>query len=107
MQHFDSFAEMQRDAERRVMEMQKRAMAAVENIEPPPHGEPLPPSVKKDEPQDCRRTPPNEHPPQNLFSSLGLSGEDSERALLIVIIILLMREDADHRLILALLYILM
>lgn len=105
MQHFDSFAQMQRDAERRVMEMQKRAMAAVENIENRPFREPPPPNNEGQ--NDCRPTTPSEAPAQNILSSLGLSGEDSERALLIVIIILLMREDADHRLILALLYILM
>lgn len=107
MQQFDSFAQMQRDAERRVMEMQKRAMAAVENVEAPPHREAVPLPEKKEENNDCRPAPTSEQTTKSLLSLLNLSGEDSERALLIVIIILLMREDADQRLIMALLYILM
>lgn len=111
MQHFDSFAQMQRDAERRVMEMQRRAMAAVEKDEPKPPREtaaselsitrpPAPP--KKEE-----KFPDKPTSRSHILPGFDLSGEDSERALLIVIILLLLREDADERLILALLYILL
>ena len=36
MQQFESFAQMQRDAAMRVMEMQRRAQAAMRNAAPPP-----------------------------------------------------------------------
>lgn len=103
MQQFDSFAQMQRDAERRVMEMQKRAMAAVEvpdaalpreSSEPPAD---LSPAEGKEETQQSN----------SVLSLPELSPEESERALIIMILMLLLREQADERLILALLYILM
>ncbi len=111
MQQFDSFAQMQRDAERRVMEMQRRAMAAVEKDSPKPKPQsPVSECVEKRPPAPPERIEkcpdrPNER--QNILPGLSLSGEDSERALLIVMILLLLREDADERLILALLYILL
>ena len=106
MQQFDSFAQMQRDAERRVMEMQRRAMAAVEKDEPKPPCECIEkrPPAQPDPSKDCHDKP-NSHP--HIPPGFDLSGEDSERALLIVIILLLLRENADERLILALLYILL
>ena len=106
MQQFDSFAQMQRDAERRVMEMQRRAMAAVEKDEPKPPCECIEkrPPVKPDKSKECFDKP---NPRSHILPGFDLSGEDSERALLIVIILLLLREDADERLILALLYILL
>lgn len=102
MQRFDDFAQMQRDAERRVMEMQKRAMAAVENTEVPPQTANKQSSLPDKNPPEPGRETLNKH----IIPGLNLSGEDSEKALLIMILFLLLREEADERLILTLLYIL-
>lgn len=102
MQHFDDFAQMQRDAERRVMEMQKRAMAAVENTDIYPQNSNKPSAQPNKKPPETRREPPNKH----IIPGLNLSEGDSEKALLIMILLLLLREEADERLILTLLYIL-
>lgn len=119
MQQFDSFAQMQRDAERRVMEMQKRAMAAVEGSDPPPillaaptadrdEGAPFdsaPPdsAESSDEGADPSSAPLS--PLNELFPGLNLSDEDAERALILAIL-LLVREQADRNLVLLLLYLL-
>lgn len=103
MQHFDDFAQMQRDAERRVMEMQKRAMAAIENTDVLPQRPNKPTTLPNKNPPEPRYETPNKH----IIPGLNLSGEDSEKALLIMILFLLLREEADERLILTLLYILM
>lgn len=119
MQQFDSFAQMQRDAERRVMEMQKRAMAAVESSDPPPIIIPEPTHGSE---RDAADGAPTEMPafsdetavqpaaspsPLNeLFPGLNLSDEDAERALIIAVL-LLIREQADRNLILLLLYLMM
>ena len=111
MQQFESFAQMQRDAERRVMEMQKRAMAAVETSDPPPvifpnspvsgcmdeakdspSPEPLPEVSAPSEPPDS--TPPAE-----------TDREDAERALLLATLFLV-KDHADPRLLFLLLYLL-
>jgi hypothetical protein len=107
MQQFDNFAQMQRDAERRVMEMQKRAMAAVENTDMPPIS-PQTQDKAHDMPEFSQLKPhEKQHElPKHTFPELNLSDEDSERALLIMILFLLLREEADERLILTLLYIL-
>ena len=106
MQQFDSFAQMQRDAALRVMAMQKRARIAVENSDPPPVFIEAP---EKEEPDNISGgTELTQPPPKNtILPGLELSEEDSERALVIMILLLLMREQADERLLFALLYILM
>lgn len=107
MQHFEDFAQMQRDAERRVMEMQKRAMAAVENTDislQEKREKNEKPVASHENPHESHRAPLNK---QHIIPGLNISDEDSEKALLIIILLLLLREDADERLILTLLYILM
>ena len=107
MQQFESFAQMQRDAAMRVMEMQRRAQAA---MRPSPSMPGLPASAE----------PPEDSPlcePETEDSGLSgeihkpekpeISQEDTERALITAILLLLMRENADERLLFALLYILM
>ena len=113
MQQFDSFAQMQRDAERRVMEMQKRAMAAVEDSDPPPILLNAPTDRQEEEPSDLIEDsdelsdPPagSLSPLNELFPNLNLSDEDAERALILAIL-LLVKEQADRNLILLLLYLL-
>lgn len=113
MQQFESFAQMQRDAERRVMEMQKRAMAAVESSDPPPviipndfvSFSPLPddaPSGVSQEPEEPKET---QTPAAPLLPGLPLTEEDSERALLLATL-LLIKDHADPRLLFLLLYLL-
>lgn len=121
MQQFNSFAQMQRDAERRVMEMQKRAMAAVESSDPPPVIIPEPAhreqelgkggsQSQSETPHESPETPDetqkNESPFNQLLPGLNLSEEDSERALLIAIL-LLIKGQADHNLIFLLLYLML
>lgn len=107
MQQFESFAQMQRDAAMRVMEMQRRAQAAMSSKNRPddlpavtdaaadsPLCEPEPePSVFLKEPHEAPKP--------------EISQEETERALITAILLLLLRENADERLIFALLYILM
>ena len=104
MQQFDSFAQMQRDAALRVMEMQKRARIAVEQSDPPPVFIEAPETEEPDNTASGTQMPP---PKNTILPGLELSEEDSERALVIMILLLLMREQADERLLFALLYILM
>ncbi len=111
MQQFESFAQMQRDAAMRVMEMQRRAQAAMRNAAPPPA---LPALTQPDdasplmEPETAQTGPHQPvceaHEPMN---PPQISQDETERALITAILLLLMREKADERLIFALLYILM
>lgn len=98
MQQFESFAQMQRDAERRVMEMQRRAMAAVADDAPPyftPQEE-----ETADAPEENLPEPVSPQP-----TALPLSDEDAERLLLLGIL-LLVKDHADPRLLFLLLYLL-
>jgi hypothetical protein len=122
MQQFESFAQMQRDAERRVMEMQKRAMAAVETSDPPPIIFPNAPASAPDDddgdlsfpepsaPDDndgdlsfpepsAPSEPPDSTPPAET------DREDAERALLLATLFLV-KDHADPRLLFLLLYLL-
>ncbi|MBQ9901871.1 MAG: hypothetical protein IJM51_05730 [Clostridia bacterium] len=113
MQQFESFAQMQRDAAMRVMEMQRRAQAAMRDSPPqtllpaaaePPADSPLFDPDRGEEPrrEEMRNPDRQENPVKP-----ELSQEDTERALITAILLLLMRENADERLLFALLYILM
>ena len=107
MQQFESFAQMQRDAAMRVMEMQRRAQAAMQNTEPQPE---LPAVIDTadDSPLLEPENHPTDPPPEQHGNKMTeISQEDTERALITAILLLLMRENADERLIFALLYILM
>ncbi len=107
MQQFESFAQMQRDAAMRVMEMQKRAQAAMRQYEQPPE---LPVAAGDSFSQPLMEpvTENSEPPAENIGEELSdASREDSELALITAILLLLIREKADQRLIFALLYILM
>ena len=104
MNEFDSFAQMQRDAAMRVMEMQKRAQAAMRKAAEPPG---LP--AMTDASDDPLMEPdPTEVPAQTESSGQAKESDDeAEKALITAILLLLMREKADERLLFALLYILM
>lgn len=100
MQQFESFAQMQRDAERRVMEMQRRATAVVGT--PPESPETAAPA---DGFSPAAPPPDSPAPSDNPLPALGLDDEDAERLLLIAVL-LLVREHADRRLLFLLLYLL-
>ncbi len=103
MQQFESFAQMQHDAERRVMEMQKRAMAAVESADPPPiiipHDEEETPTVPPAAPTELPKTGAT----IPFLPGLNLTDDDTERALLMALL-LLIKDHADPQLIFLLLY---
>lgn len=107
MQQFESFAQMQRDAAMRVMEMQRRAQAAMRDPQSPAV---LPAVIDSDdnlplcEPETEQAVPPAEH---SQSDKSEISQEETERALITAILLLLIRENADERLLFALLYILM
>ncbi len=89
----NDFVSMQREAERRVMEMQRRAKSTVEAA---PESKPAPappPSVKKND----------------LLSMLNLRSffENKDTSLVLMVLALLSAEDADPILLLALLYVMM
>jgi hypothetical protein len=86
--------------------MQRRAQEAMRHSPPPelPAVAELPEDSPLSEPETEESLPPGEiHPPEKP----EISQEDTERALITAILLLLMRENADERLIFALLYILM
>ena len=101
MQQFESFAQMQRDAAMRVMEMQRRAQAAMRNAAPPPA---LPALTQPDdasplmEPETAQTGPHQPvceaHEPMN---PPQISQDETERALITAILLLLMREKADEK----------
>ena len=108
MQQFESFAQMQRDAAMRVMDMQRRAQAAMRE-QPPPAVLPTVIDAAEDSPlcepeAECITASEEEH---NEPPKAEISQEETERALITAIILLLVKENADERLLFALLYILM
>ena len=111
MQQFDSFAQMQRDAAMRVMEMQKRAQAAMRNPAEPPAVPDMAgiPAINDSSDSDPLFEPaPANEVIQPADPEPGEpSDEEAEKALITAILLLLMREKADERLLFALLYILM
>lgn len=104
MNEFDSFAQMQRDAAMRVMEMQKRAQAAMRNAAEPPG---LPATTEAPDDPLMEPAPTDGLPQTGSVEQAKDSDEEAERALITAILLLLMREKADERLLFALLYILM
>ena len=88
------FAAMQREAERRVMEMQRRAKSTVEQSKE----EPLPPPKK-----------PASQKSNNLLGMLNLKSflEGKDTSLVLMVLALLSAEDTDPLLLLALLYVMM
>ena len=90
---------MQKDAERRVREMQERSKSLVANDPPPP---PPPPPPK---PQPIHNeTPVNKGFSEGLFPDIKI---DEEKALIIFLLIILARNGADMKMLIALGYLLM
>ncbi len=89
------FANMQREAERRVMEMQRRAKATVGAHEQPP------PQVSE--------SPVPQKKGNNLLSMLNFKSllEGKDTSLVLMVLALLSAEDTDPILMLALLYVMM
>ena len=95
---------MQRDAVRRVREMQRRANEKLH----PPHPAPpqSPPPARPPAPPPGGGGPPAGVPADGLSAFLGRMELDQEKIMLLLLIVLLLREGADTRLILALCYLL-
>lgn len=90
---------MQKDAERRVREMQERSKSLVANDPPPP---PPPPPPK---PQPIHNeTPVNKGFSEGIFPDIKI---DEEKALIIFLLIILARNGADMKMLIALGYLLM
>ena len=92
----NDFATMQREAERRVMEMQRRAKSTVEG-----RPEPKPPAPPPPPPLPAKRN--------DLLSMLNLRSffENKDTSLVMMVLALLSAEDTDPILLLALLYVMM
>ena len=101
---------MQKDAIRRVNEMRRMSEEKLRQTAPPEQ-QPSPPSSspKTDEkPAPAQEAPAStEHPSGGLTAILQSFGGDSETMLLLALLFLLIKEEADTSLILALVYILL
>lgn len=86
LEYSDNFSDMQQDALKRLRQMQERSKNAIEIPKEPP----MPPSQSD--------------PLGNLLSGLSISGD---RLLIIVMLILLYKNKADIKLLLALAYLLL
>ena len=104
--------QMQQDAVRRVMEMQRQAQARVHPEEKPPPAKSN--SSPKHQPPPNREPPPPKPQPKPPAGKSGLlegilsnTGLDKEQLLLLGLGYLLYKEGADHKLLLSILYLLL
>ena len=100
--------QMQQDAVRRVMEMQRQAQARVHPEEKPPPAKSN--SSSKPQPPPKREPPPPKPPAGKsglLEGILSNTGLDKEQLLLLGLGYLLYKEGADHKLLLSILYLLL
>ncbi|MGN0537645.1 MAG: hypothetical protein ACI4M3_06680 [Acutalibacteraceae bacterium] len=106
---------MQQEAARRVNEMHNRTTRPVPPpsktappSKPPPKNEPPPPQPKPPPmpSNPCPPVPPFPTSAEHGNDILDVFMHDKERSLILLMIILLMGEDCDHSLLLALLYLL-
>lgn len=104
---------MQKDAIRRVNEMRRMSEEKLRQTAPPEQQPPSPPppSPKEDEKplpvQEQEISAPTEHSSGGLTAILQSFGGDRETMLLLALLFLLIKEEADTSLILALVYILL
>ncbi len=104
--------QLQQDAVRRVMEMQRQAQARVHPEEKPHPAQPKSPSKpKRPQKPEPPPPPPEPKPPAGksglLEGILSNTGLDKEQLLLLGLGYLLYKEGADHKLLLAILYLLL
>lgn len=104
--------QLQQDAVRRVMEMQRQAQARVHPEEKPPPAKSN--SSSKHQPPPNREPPPPKPQPKPPAGKSGLlegilsnTGLDKEQLLLLGLGYLLYKEGADHKLLLSILYLLL
>ncbi len=98
------FSSMQEEALKRLREMQKRSRTAVNQPKPEPKPEPRPePAPQQSRTQSSR---PPERRPDVLNSLFGDVKIDSEKALILLMLFVLYRNNADIKLLLALGYLL-
>lgn len=97
MDYSDNFSDMQRDALERLRRMQERSKNVIEMQQPPPEDVPPIPPIQPIQPM-------LPDPFVNLLSGIGIS---SDKLLIIVMLILLYKNKADVKLLLALGYLLL
>lgn len=96
---------MQKDAERRVREMQERSKSLVASEPPPPPPPPPPKPQPQPQPQPIHNeTPVNKGFLEGIFPDIKI---DEEKALIIFLLIILARNGADMKMLIALGYLLM
>lgn len=101
---------MQKDAIRRVNEMRRMSEEKLRQTAPPEQQPPPPPSSssKEEHPLPVQEvSAPAERPSGGLTAILQSFGGDRETMLLLALLFLLIKEEADTSLILALVYILL
>ena len=104
MQRYNDYGSMQQAAQRRVYEMQRRARAALEQNRCTHCGDV---SASPPEPERPPEHEPEQHQPAPCTSETApaMPASDPEMLILLAVLVLLMSEKADPRLIAALLYI--
>ncbi len=110
----DDLAAMQKDAMERVREMQRRADETLRrsNQSMPP-APPVPPAPPPPEPQQPKQAPPQQKTElsaqsvNKLGNILSAAGMDSDRLIILGLLLILWNDGADHLLLLALLYLLL
>ena len=111
----DDLAAMQKDAMERVREMQRRAdetlrrsnQAMPQPSPPPPMQKEENPSPPPPPPKPLPQPPPAISNNSKLSNILSIAGMDSDRLIILGLLLILWNDNADHLLLLALLYLLL
>lgn len=111
----EDLAAMQKDAMERVREMQRRADETLRRSnQSMPQPSPLPPMQKEENlspppppPKPLPQPPPAISNNSKLSNILSIAGMDSDRLIILGLLLILWNDNADHLLLLALLYLLL
>ena len=111
----EDLAAMQKDAMERVREMQRRADETLRRSnQSMPQPSPLPPVQKEESsppppppPKPLPQPPPAISSNSKLSNILSAAGMDSDRLIILGLLLILWNDNADHLLLLALLYLLL
>lgn len=109
----EDLAAMQKDAMERVREMQRRADETLRRSnQSMPQPSPPPPVQKEENPSPPPPKPLPQPPPaisnnSKLSNILSAAGMDSDRLIILGLLLILWNDNADHLLLLALLYLLL
>ena len=111
----EDLAAMQKDAMERVREMQRRADETLRRSNQSMPQPSTPPPVQKEEnpspppppPKPLPQPPPAISNNSKLSNILSIAGMDSDRLIILGLLLILWNDNADHLLLLALLYLLL